>query len=257
MTKKNKGKMKKIALLAMVVVLLLTAPASAAQPAKKGKVTAIRVDYVERYIGLKGGKQVHAKAVAKKGQTPVRRALRWKSSKPSLVAVGKGGWIRAKGKPGTAKITIRAHNGVKKIIKVTVGDFSHPASFEKLDQVSRWNPKAAEILRKHKADLTAVAAWLESRRANVYFCYDKGLAFEGYLNFPIQSIQKTMVRLMKTTGLRIQLMDGNVWFQLPAKGDTDFGASIIYSDYNGKDDPAIGSLKLAPCWFFQDGSAGI
>ena len=167
--------------------------------------------------------------------------------------VNQYGWIEAQGKPGKAKVIIRAHNGVTRTLVITVADYARPAKFTNLDKVKKWNKTASSVLSKYRIEITSIAAWLERIKKEVRFLYeDNNLQYDyNVINFA--PIETELTNLSKNTNMQIHINKGNLTFVIPLEKGSFFGAAIIYSDYNGQDDVKEGCIRVAPCWYFYDG----
>jgi len=222
--------------------------------AKKANVTALKDIYTSRYLGLKGVKKVDITMGTDKGKVVISKKLVWSSSNPSIVKVDKYGWIKAQGKPGKAKVYIRAHNGVTKTLNVTVADYAHPAQFTNLDEVKKWDKKAAAIINKYSKEMCDIAAVLETTKVNITFFWENG-ALQGVgreMNY--LSIEDKLTILCRDEKMTISVYKGCTSFIVPG---APFPSEIYYNDFNGADDKKYGTIKIAPCWYFQDGDMGV
>ena len=216
-------------------------------------VNSIRVDYTLRYLGLNGVKKVAASVVVPKGKTALSKTLTWKSSNRSIVKVNKYGWIEAQGKPGKAKVIIRAHNGVTRTLVVTVADFARPAKFVNLGKIKKWNKKASSIPGKYRSEMTAIAAWLERFKKKVHFVYEDNDLHYDFDTIHFELVESELISLLKKTNMRVTLEKGKLSFYVPIEKGEFFGAEFIYGDRNDEDDISSGMIKIAPCWYFVDG----
>ena len=155
--------------------------------AKTVNASSIQVDYSARYLGLNGVKKVFASVIVSKGKNALSKTLTWKSTNRSIVKVNQYGWIEAQGKPGKAKVIIRAHNGVTRTLVITVADYARPAKFTNLDKVKKWNKTASSVLSKYRIEITSIAAWLERIKKEVRFLYeDNNLQYDyNVINFEV------------------------------------------------------------------------
>ena len=221
--------------------------------AKTVNAKSIRVDYTTRYLGLAGTKKIAGTVMVPGGKTSLSKNLTWKSSNRSIVKVNQYGWIEARGKAGKAKVIIRAHNGVTKTLAITVADYARPAKFIDLAKVKKWNKTASAILDKYRPEMIHVAAFLERYKKRTHYMYEDGdlhIEFD-YIN--CDPVRDDLTRLLKNTNMLVMLERGEVIFSLPVTASNIFGASIVYTDENGKDVEKEGKIKIAPCWYFIDG----
>ena len=217
-------------------------------------VKSIQVDYVARYLGLNGVKKVTASVVVPKGKTALSKKLIWKSSNRSIVKVNQHGWIEAQGKPGKAKVVVRAHNGITKILSITVADYAHPSRFSNLSRVRTWNKTASEILSKYRNEMMAVVAFLERYKKRTHFFYRNGDLQVLYDYIDCDPVRESMIALVKNTKMTVEIEKGVVFFTVPVESAAGFGASIVFSDdNNNRDRSREGVIKVAPCWYFVDG----
>jgi hypothetical protein len=221
---------------------------------KKVNAKSVNVDYVDRCLGLRGVKKVAASVNVPKGKSALSKTLAWKSSNPSIVKVSKNGWIRAQGKPGKAKVYIRAHNGVKKTLNITVTDYAHPVTFSNLNQVKKCSTKAFDILSTYKDDMCTIVAALEQYKSETDFYYEGGeLQVEGVL-IDYAPVEDLLTNLTKSQEITVSLRQGIVSFYIFSKDVGKEGVVIEYSDFNGKDNIKDGIIKIAPCWYAIDGN---
>ena len=220
--------------------------------AKTVNVKSIQVDYTVRYLGLNSVKKIPASVVVPKGKKPLGKSLTWKSSNPTIVKVNKYGWIEAQGKPGKAKIVIRSHNGVTRTLAITVADYARPVQFSDLDKVKLWNAAASSVLTKYQHELTAIAAWLERFKKEIRFLYKDGSLHYLYGTIPYDSIESELEDLLKNTSAEVWIKKGEVFFMIPPEENGYFGATIVFTDDNRKDNRKEGKIKIAPCWYFID-----
>jgi len=217
--------------------------------AKTVNVKSVKADYTNRYLGLMQVAKVKASVSVPKGKKAISKNLRWTSSNPSIVTVNGAGWLQAKGKTGSAKVYIRAHNGVTKTLNVTVKDYANPAVFSNLQQVRSINNYAADDLILYKESMCKIVACLEKYKSSAIFFYeDGGTQFIGTgVNY--DSVVPELEQLLKDAGMFIYLDEGKVAFL-----NSEHGYIISYSDFNGKDNAKNKFIKIAPCWYF-DGSS--
>jgi hypothetical protein len=219
---------------------------------KTVNATGITVDYAARYLGLRGVKKVVASVTVPKGKTALSKTLTWRSSNRSIVKVNKYGWIEAQGKPGKARVYIRAHNGVTKTLSITVADYAHPAKFSNLDKVTKWNKRTSDILSKYRNEITTIAAWLERFKNKVKFFYQDGDLHYNFDTMNFEPVETELESLLKETSMSILLENGNLYFFIPPKAIGSFGATILYCDWIEKVDNSEGVIKIAPGWYFFD-----
>ena len=138
--------------------------------AKSYKITVVATDKkskklnAARFVNIKSnykigwGETLKLKPVAmyskkikgkyKKGKKVCSKKIKWKSSNPKLVKVNKNGKITATSErvTGTAKITARSHNGIRKTINVSV------VNFARLDKIQNLKKVKDEVIKKMLTD---------------------------------------------------------------------------------------------------------
>ena len=216
-------------------------------------VKSIKVNYSARYLGMRRTKKIQASVVVPTGKKALSSTLTWESSNPSIVKVSKNGSLQAQGKAGKAKVVIRAHNGIAKTLAVTVADYARPAKFSKLDKVKSWNDSASAILKKYRKEMSDIASYLEKYRVTIHFIYEDNTLHVEYGSINFDPIEKDLETLLSATKMRVMYEKGELYFSIPVDRKNEFGAVILYSDYNGKDFVRDGNIRIAPCWYFMDG----
>ena len=92
-----------------------------------------------------------------KGKKVYSKKLNWSSSNPKLVSVNNKGKLTATSEKitGTAKITVRSHNGIEKTINVSVVNF---AKLEKVKNLKKVKDKFVKQMLTTKKDETSIIA---------------------------------------------------------------------------------------------------
>jgi hypothetical protein len=177
--------------------------------------------------------------------------LYWSSSDPSIVKVDAKGWLAAQGKAGKAKVYVRAHNGLTKALKITVGDFARPARFSNLDKIEAQNSTAAAILAGYKDDICAVAAYLERLKSTTFmFEYNNGISELTGAKLNIKPIEAELENLLKNANMKILNLFGTVVFLV----SDDAVLMYLPYDSDGEGMASLGITKVAPCWFYTSES---
>ena len=90
-----------------------------------------------------------------KGKKVYSKKLNWSSSNPQLVSVNNKGKLTATSDKvtGTAKITVRSHNGIEKTINVSVVNF---AKLEKVKNLKKLKDKFVKQMLTTKKDETSI-----------------------------------------------------------------------------------------------------
>jgi len=226
--------------------------------AKKANVTGFKGVYTSRCLGLKAVHKVKVKLALPKGKKAASKALAWSSSDKSIVKASKGGWITAQGKPGKAKVYIRAHDGMTKTLNVSVADYANPARFYNIALVRKHNERAADILTNYKSDLCGIASALDSHRTDLSYYYENNeLGFLGK-EAKLGPAKDMIINLIKNEKVTVGVdYGGMVGFGVFPYDNDLFSSDIIYTDFNGKDNKAKGSIKIAPCWYYNTPEAGL
>ena len=122
-------------------------------------------------------KKIKGKSV--KGKRVYSKKLSWSSSNPQLVSVNNKGKLAATSDKiiGTAKITVRSHNGIEKTINVSVVNF---AKLEKVKNLKKVKDEFLKEILTSKKDATSTIA--------EYFQDNKPL-IETELNFGSKPVQ--------------------------------------------------------------------
>ena len=147
--------------------------------AKSYKVTVVATDKkskklnAARFVNIKSnykigwGETLKLKPVAKyskkikgkykKGKKVYSKKIKWKSSNPQLVKVNKNGKITATSERviGTAKITARSHNGIRKTLNVSVVNF---ARLDKIQNLEKVKDEGIKKLLTTQKDATSIIA---------------------------------------------------------------------------------------------------
>ena len=150
-----------------------------AKSAKSYKVTVVATDKkskklnAARFVNIKSnykigwGETLKLKPVAKyskkikgkykKGKKVYSKKIKWKSSNPQLVKVNKNGKITATSERviGTAKITARSHNGIRKTLNVSVVNF---ARLDKIQNLEKVKDEGIKKLLTTQKDATSIIA---------------------------------------------------------------------------------------------------
>ena len=150
-----------------------------AKSAKSYKVTVVATDKkskklnAARFVNIKSnykigwGETLKLKPVAKyskkikgkykKGKKVYSKKIKWKSSNPQLVKVNKNGKITATSERviGTAKITARSHNGIRKTLNVSVVNFSR---LDKIQNLEKVKDEGIKKLLTTQKDATSIIA---------------------------------------------------------------------------------------------------
>ena len=112
-----------------------------------------------RNIKIKTGSKVFKKIKGKykKGKKVYSKKIKWKSSNPQLVKVNKNGKITATSERviGTAKITARSHNGIRKTLNVSVVNF---ARLDKIQNLEKVKDEGIKKLLTTQKDATSIIA---------------------------------------------------------------------------------------------------
>jgi len=212
---------------------------------------SIKVDYMNRYLGLHRAVKVNASVIVPKGEQYVSKQLTWTSSDDSIVQVTQKGWLQAQGKAGTAMVEIRADNGATKTLNITVDDFANPTAFSNLDQIRKVSAKAADIIVKYKDPMCKVATYLEKYKYTadtLVSYYNQGIQVDGD-SFSTKPIESQLVSLTKDAGMTISI-DGEFMTFGFTCNDNDY--IVVYSDRNSGSNANLGVIKMAPCWWFCD-----
>ena len=147
--------------------------------AKSYKITVVATDKkskklnAARFVNIKSnykigwGETLKLKPVAKyskkikgkykKGKKVYSKKIKWKSSNPQLVKVNKNGKITATSERviGTAKITARSHNGIRKTLNVSVVNF---ARLDKIQNLEKVKDEGIKKLLTTQKDATSIIA---------------------------------------------------------------------------------------------------
>ena len=150
-----------------------------AKSAKSYKITVVATDKkskklnAARFVNIKSnykigwGETLKLKPVAKyskkikgkykKGKKVYSKKIKWKSSNPQLVKVNKNGKITATSERviGTAKITARSHNGIRKTLNVSVVNF---ARLDKIQNLEKVKDEGIKKLLTTQKDATSIIA---------------------------------------------------------------------------------------------------
>ena len=156
--------------------------------AKSYKITVVATDKkskklnAARFVNIKSnykigwGETLKLKPVAKyskkikgkykKGKKVYSKKIKWKSSNPQLVKVNKNGKITATSERviGTAKITARSHNGIRKTINVSVVNFSGLDKIQNLKKVKDKN--IIKMLTDEKQETSDIADYFQKNKVN-------------------------------------------------------------------------------------------
>ena len=156
--------------------------------AKSYKITVVATDKkskklnAARFVNIKSnykigwGETLKLKPVAKyskkikgkykKGKKVYSKKIKWKSSNPQLVKVNKNGKITATSERviGTAKITARSHNGIRKTLNVSVVNFARLDKIQNLKKVK--DEFIKQMLMNKKDETSAIADYFQEHKYN-------------------------------------------------------------------------------------------
>jgi hypothetical protein len=121
--------------------------------------------------------------------------------------------------------------------------------------VKKFDKRMPTILAAHKEDFCDIVSFLESVSVPVWLVYDLGhLQIVSHGVEPSDDLWYRMEKLFKDEDISVNSNKGAIMFQFPDSPlSFDGSSSLLYSDYNGKDNPQNGSIKIAPCWYFYFG----
>ena len=176
--------------------------------------------------------------------------LVWSSSDESIARVDQNGRVTAMEKEGTCYITARAHNGVKKKIKMNIVNYARPKSFPYYNGGYKY---VDIMLTTYRENVFNIATYFTvNKNEDVWgtFKMDEEGNITGYPDLDnIAEIEEDVRTILANFPLVTEIFYSNERVEFFMKYDK-YGSSYCRIDYRIDDDMSDTIGRLAPHWAY-------